>query len=389
MQEEISLLPAVLLDPAPGQRVLDLCAAPGSKTSAISAAMGETGTVVANDRDYGRLVMVRGNLDRLGAVNVSITRRDAANYPPEAGLFDRVLADVPCTCEGTSRKNPEILRRTWDASGREKIQGVQKAILRKALLLCRPGGRVVYATCTYAPEENEQVVDSVLREMGEGTVRVLPVDLPGLRTTPGLTSWEGRRFHPSLENAARIWPHHNDTGGFFVAVLDVEEATGGRAEREETPVWNPEPVDLETHLGPLMERFGLSADTFDGYRLFRAHKHRLGLVPTDHTPPVYPEPEVFGMTFLHLDMAVPKPTHEASQWLTPRATRNRIVVNAEQAGPYLRRETFELAADQETDVTGRGYVLLEHDGVPLGIGFYREGSVRSFLPKRLVLIEAV
>lgn len=389
VQEEISLLPVALLGLAPRQRVLDLCAAPGSKTSAISAALGETGTVVANDRDYGRLTMVRGNLDRLGAVNVSVTRRDAANYPPEAGLFDRVLADVPCTCEGTSRKNPEVLTRTWDASGREKIQGVQRAILKKALLLCRPGGRVVYATCTYAPEENEEVLDSVLREMGEGTFRIRPVDLPGLRTTPGLTCWENRRFHPSLEHAARIWPHHNDTGGFFVAVLDVEEATGGRAEREETSYLEPEPVDFETWLRPLVDRFGLAEDTFEGFRVFRAHRDRLGMMPEDHRPPAYPEPEVLGMTFLHTDMAVPKPTHEASQWLTTRATRNRILLDEEQTGAYLRRESFPIDAAQEADLTGRGYVLLEHDGIPLGMGFFKEGAVRSYLPKRLRLVDGV
>ncbi len=388
VQEEISLLPAALLDLAPGQRVLDLCAAPGSKTSAISAALGETGTVVANDRDYGRLTMVRGNLDRLGAVNVSVTRRDAANYPPEAGLFDRILADVPCTCEGTSRKNPEVLRRTWNGSGREKIQGVQQAILKKALLLCRPGGRVVYATCTYAPEENEAVVDSVLREMGEGTFRICPVDLPDLRTTPGLTSWDGRGFHPTLENAARIWPHHNDTGGFFVAVLDVEEATGGRAEREEPPRLVPEPVDFDVWIRPLVERFGLPPATFGHLRVFRAHRDRLGVMPRDHAPPSKPEPEVLGMTFLHTDMAVPKPTHEASQWLTSRATKNRQELSAEQAGAYLRRETFPLEAEQGSQVT-RGYVLLEHDGIPLGLGFFKEGTVRSLLPKRLRLVKGV
>ncbi|MGD2115865.1 MAG: RsmB/NOP family class I SAM-dependent RNA methyltransferase, partial [Acidobacteriota bacterium] len=97
IQEEVSLLPVELLDPRPGERVLDLCAAPGGKTARIAVAMENRGTVVANDVDWRRLVAVGRNLDRLGVVNVATTAWDAANFPEEGGPFDRVLADVPCT----------------------------------------------------------------------------------------------------------------------------------------------------------------------------------------------------------------------------------------------------------------------------------------------------
>ena len=219
VQEEVSLIPPALLDLAPGQRVLDLCAAPGNKTAQIAVALDNRSTVVANDRDPLRMRAVRRAIDRLGLVNVTLTTYDGANYPAESGLFDRVLVDVPCSCEGTYRKHGDM----YDGGFRrlsERLAGTQAALLRKAVQLCRPGGRIVYATCTFAPEENERIIDTILGEDTAGELTLQPARIDGLRTSPGLTSWDGARFHPDLAHAMRVWPHHNDTGGFFVAVLD-------------------------------------------------------------------------------------------------------------------------------------------------------------------------
>ncbi|MDA8017321.1 MAG: RsmB/NOP family class I SAM-dependent RNA methyltransferase [Thermoanaerobaculia bacterium] len=223
IQEEVSMMPVAFLDPQPGERVLDLCSAPGNKTIQAAIHMAGTGSILANDINRHRLGMVVRNLERLGLTNVALSEWNGSNLPAEIGEFDRVLADVPCTCEGTSRKNPDLI---WREEGQksDRWSGVQLAILRKAVQRCRPDGRIVYSTCTYAPEENEEVVDAVLREYAD-EVRLLPARLDGFVGAPGLTEWRGQSFRPELGKTLRAYPHLNDSGGFFVAVLEKTAGT--------------------------------------------------------------------------------------------------------------------------------------------------------------------
>ena len=216
IQEAVSLLPVLLMAPKPGMRVLDLCAAPGNKTAQMAVMMGNRGTVVANDLHTMRANILRMTIDRLGLLNVTLTTTDAVRYPDADASYDAVLADVPCSCEGTTRKHPRVAHLTSPENSL-RLQTLQRRILERALALCRPGGKVVYATCTYAPEENEAVVAGVLEE--SGSVELCPVTVPGFRFAPGLTRWNDLTFPDALRHCVRIWPHHNDTGGFFIAVL--------------------------------------------------------------------------------------------------------------------------------------------------------------------------
>jgi len=218
-QEEVSLLPALALDPDPGERVWDACAAPGSKTSHLAALMDDRGTLVGNDSSLGRLSALRHNAERLGVTNLAVTNADARNYslkPFDFDAFDRALVDAPCSCEGTCRKNPDVLDE-WSMDHVNSVAGIQKGVLRRAVQATREGGVVVYATCTFAPEENEAVLAHVLdRE----DCRVVPCDLP-LSTEPGVTAWDDTEYPDQVRHANRVYPHLNDTGGFFVAKLEV------------------------------------------------------------------------------------------------------------------------------------------------------------------------
>lgn len=221
VQEEATLWPAALLDLAPEpdperpERVLDLCAAPGNKTAQIALRMRDRGLVVANEKIRGRLSQLRYNLERLGLASVVVTRGDGVRYPTPERLFDHALVDAPCTCEGTTRKRGQ--RETTERF-RKTVQSIQIALLRRALKCVRPGGTVVYATCTYDPEENERVLDAIWER--EATIEPLTPP-PGVTLGAGVPEWNGRRFRPDVVHAARLWPHLNDTGGFFVARLRV------------------------------------------------------------------------------------------------------------------------------------------------------------------------
>jgi NOL1/NOP2/sun family putative RNA methylase len=218
-QEEVSALPARVLDPAPGERIWDAAAAPGSKTTQLAALMDDAGLLVGTDTNLGRISALRANAERLGVSNLAITHEDARNHslsPFDGEAYDRALVDAPCSCEGTMRKNPDVLDE-WTMGHVEAVAGVQKGLLRRAVQATRPGGTVVYSTCTFAPEENEAVLDHVL---AEEDCTMAALDLP-LTHVGGVTEWEGDRFEPGVERAARIYPHHNDTGGFFCAKLEV------------------------------------------------------------------------------------------------------------------------------------------------------------------------
>lgn len=219
-QEEVSALPALVLDPEPGERILDACAAPGSKTTQLAAVMEDSGTLVANDANLGRISALRSNAERCGVTNLAIINGDARNIslaPFDGTQFDRTLADVPCSCEGTIRKNPTVPEE-WSLDRVESIAGVQRDILQRAVQVTRPGGTVVYSTCTFAPEENEAVLDHVLTKED---CHLIEFDAP-LDTRPGVTEWNGEQFDRSVQRAKRIYPHLNDTGGFFCAKLEVE-----------------------------------------------------------------------------------------------------------------------------------------------------------------------
>ena len=390
IQEEVSMLPVLLLDPQPGDRILDMCAAPGNKTAQISVKMDNKGTVAANDLSYGRMRAARQTLERLGLVNVSTAICNGTNYPKAAGLFDKVLVDGPCSCEGTSRKEPSILKRIGPDVSKKK-SGLQRALLRKAVQLCKPGGKIVYSTCTYAPEENEMVVDAILSEYGPDKLQLVPAHIPHFAASEGVTEWNGQTLHSSLRGAMRVWPHQNDTGGFFIAVLervDQESTFDNDVDTQQTAQTlfadTPIPADI---LPIISERFGIAPDVFSKYVLFKPGTRGAYLVNRENCPPTMPEPDAVGMLFMKTRVRYPKLSTAASMLLGPNATRNLIELDLRQTHAYLNRQTIGVSAEQARHCTGKGYVLLKHRGFVLGVGVFwpdednQGGTVESMFPK--------
>ena len=167
LQEPSAMAPAALLDPQPGERVLDLCAAPGGKSTQLARAMEGRGILVCNEISPKRAKILSGNVERLGIANALVLNetpeRLAERLP---GWFDRVLVDAPCSGEGMFRKEEAALT-DWSEDTVAMCAARQKSILEAAAKLLRPGGRLVYSTCTFAPEENEGVIEAFLQEHPE------------------------------------------------------------------------------------------------------------------------------------------------------------------------------------------------------------------------------
>ncbi len=384
IQEEVSMLPVMLLQPQPGERVLDLCAAPGSKTAQMAVAMADSGTLVANDSKRGRIAALRQMIKRLGLVSCSVTVRDGQGVDRRAGLFDRVLVDAPCSCEGTFRKVrvPEAL--TMEL--RRRSAAIQMRLLRRAVALTRPGGRLVYSTCTFAPEENEAVVDAMLRAHPD-TLRLRQVHVPGLQAAPGISRWQDQSFLPEISRCLRIWPHQQDTGGFFVAVLDRIDGTDTP---DQTTPFSP-PMESSDWLRPLTERFGIPKSAFDGVTLIRRGNRHVHALSDGHLAPYAPAPEMLGLPVIRRKSLPLKPTTSAVLRWGRHATRNRIDLDAPQRDAFLRRHTCLVTAEQRTDCTGPGYVIVRFAGYVIGLGqliFDRESpQVRllSLVPKAWAL----
>ncbi|XP_017769244.1 PREDICTED: tRNA (cytosine(34)-C(5))-methyltransferase isoform X2 [Nicrophorus vespilloides] len=267
-QETVSMLPPLVLDVKPHHTVLDMCAAPGSKTAQLLEMLhGEddaipSGYVIANDVDNKRCYMLVHQAKRLNSPCLAVINHDSAILPnltcsmPNGSMeqvqFDRILCDVPCSGDGTLRKNPDIWMK-WTQANAINLHGVQSRIFRRGCELLKVGGRLVYSTCSLNPLENEAVIHRLLSET-DGAMRLVDVTstLPGLNYSPGMESWvvgsrnlefyktweevdenwrttiRPQMFPPKPEDRAkyelnkciRILPHQQNTGAFFVAVLE-------------------------------------------------------------------------------------------------------------------------------------------------------------------------
>ena len=214
VQELTQTVPVRVLEPQPGERVLDLCAAPGGKTTQIAERMGNRGMLIVNEPSGRRQPALLANMNRLEVVNAVVLARRGEEFPL-GQTFDRVLVDAPCSGEGTLRKDSSMLA---GASPRavERLAKLQKRLIARGFDLLRPGGRLVYSTCTFAPEENEAVVAELLRRREHARVEPIALELPH---AAGICRWNGESLHESVRGTVRIYPHHLDSGGGYVASI--------------------------------------------------------------------------------------------------------------------------------------------------------------------------
>lgn len=296
LQAASSFLPVMALAPQPNERVLDMAAAPGGKTTYMSALMRNTGCVIANDASKPRAKGLIGNIHRLGCKNTIVTNMDARTaFPKALGGFDRVLLDAPCTGTGVISKDPGV-KTSKDERDFLAIPHMQRQLLLAAIDSVdhhsKTGGYVVYSTCSVTVEENEAVVQYVLRK--RPNVKIVDTGL-GDFGSPGFISYMGKKFDAKMALTRRYFPHRENVDGFYVCKLkktgptpvakpgDEAASAGDRSTRaisqaastddevDKTPIVDEDGLAMDHEGGA----FGPFEDDEDAERIARAERNRL------------------------------------------------------------------------------------------------------------------
>ncbi len=209
--DPVSLVPCLALE-AGKEKILDMCAAPGTKTFILSFLTDNEAHIVANDIDKYRVRRLRANVYKfnLSCEVLNISGRKLT------GIYDKILLDAPCSGEGMINKKEKMFL-NWSEKKVRLLAKKQRKIVEHAFELLSPGGTLVYSTCTFEPEENEMIIAKLMERFGDAKIE--KAEISGIRHAAGLASWNGKEFPAGMQNCLRIYPQHNKTGGFFVAKI--------------------------------------------------------------------------------------------------------------------------------------------------------------------------
>ena len=360
LQEPSAMAPARLLAPLPGERVLDLCAAPGGKSTQLAAAMQGQGLLICNEINPKRARILSSNIERLGIANALVLNEHpaklAARFP---SYFDRILVDAPCSGEGMFRKEDAAVT-DWSPETVFMCAARQKEILSSAAGMLKPGGCLVYSTCTFSPEENEGVISAFIASHPEFSIE--KPDAPWF--APGRPDWVDSPA-ANLEYTCRLFPHRLRGEGHFAAVLRKESA-GSTEEGLPEQKCLPMPKEVSSFLCD--NHIALSGSVL-------AFGENYFLPPAEL-------PELKGLKVLRAGLELGEvrkgrfiPAHALSHWLKEFPAMADYSSGSAEIAAYLRGET--LPVDQN------GWVLIRVDGQSLGWARGSGGILKNHYPKGL------
>jgi 16S rRNA C967 or C1407 C5-methylase (RsmB/RsmF family)/NOL1/NOP2/fmu family ribosome biogenesis protein len=365
LQEPSAMAVGEALDVRPGRRVLDLAAAPGGKTTLVAGRLGADGVVVANELQRSRVQALAGNLDRWGSWRTAIASETVARLADRLpGTFDRVLLDAPCSGEGLFRRNPAAAAQ-WRPGHVRGSAGRQRGLLADAARLVGPGGVLVYSTCTFAPEENEQQIAGFLAAHPDWELAEIPLH-DGF--APGRPDW-APDGPAELERTVRLWPHRVRGEGHFIAKLvrpGGSEDPGARRSRAQRGA-----------TGPLEGWRGFAADallgevagvTVVGERVYGVADPELGAAGVRMVRP--------GLLLGRERPGRFEPAHALGMAIAPGMARRVREVDDREAAAWVRGETLDGGG------VG-GWTLVVWKGWPLGWGRGASGTLKNHYPKGL------
>ena len=361
IQEASAMAPAEYLSPVPGERVLDLCAAPGGKSAQLGAAMKGEGLLVCNEIHPQRARILSGNIERMGIANALVLNHEPSHLAERfPAFFDKVLVDAPCSGEGMFRKKEEAALE-WGLSNIQMCARRQEDILESAAVMLKPGGRMVYSTCTFALEENEGTVGSFLKKHPEFSLEKAG-RFQGM--APGIGCGENAKA------MVRLWPHKIAGEGHFLACLKKEGAANGKgkAHREEKGVSSKELKEWEDFRKQYLR------DGFQGRYL--KFGEQLYLIPEGI-------PALEGLKALrpglHLGTIKKKrfePSHALALSLRPEGAALSFQTDRRGAEAYLSGQTLQAEGE-------KGWYLITIDGYSLGWGKLSGGIMKNHYPSGL------
>lgn len=368
LQDPSAMLPVVALAPQPGERILDLCSAPGGKATQIGAATADRSFLVLNDINPKRTKALLKNVENFGLTNFVVTNNQpqelAAVFPD---YFDRVLVDAPCSGEGMFRREPRLTV-AWRRSYHPEIcTPLQADLLNHAARMVAPGGRLVYSTCTFSPEENELQVKNFLENHPD--FDLVAIDLEGV--SPGRAAWAGEDVR--LQKTGRIWPHLSRGEGQFAAVL-VKTTTGPRGDGRSFPYSEPA-VDC---LGPFWD-FCAEVGITPPVGRFLQEGADLLLLPADL-------PDLRGLNVVRLGLFLGEirhgrflPAHPLALALARQQAKRQLELppGGSEVIKYLKGDT--LIATEEAP-SGNGWILVTTDGFPLGWAKRVGNLIKNYYP---------
>ena len=357
------MIPAQVLPVAPGDRVLDLCAAPGGKSTELFVKLHGTGVLFSNDISNSRAQALLKNLEMFGAGNCVILSEDPSRLSERLPLyFDKILIDAPCSGEGMFRKDPAVIR-SWEEHGNAFYVNLQKQITREALKMLKPGGCLLYSTCTFSPEEDENIV-LYMKSICPG-LTVLDTGLHLSVFSEGMPD-KAAIPDPELRRCIRVFPHQAEGEGHFIALLKkpgIKEPQPQSAPEKDVKI--PEEAasflkhvrlpDTHCHLELRSGRLSLVPDglpALEGLRIMRC-----GLYLGEVKPGRFEPSQALAMALKNGDFDTVLNLYSDD----PRVLR------------YLKGETLDISDHTELN----GLVLVETDGFPLGFGKASSGVLKN------------
>jgi len=219
VQEAASMIPPIVLDPKPGDLVLDMCASPGSKSTQIGQYMKNEGLLISNDFTGMRMKPLGMNVQRMGLTNTIVTLMYGQWFIKKGIMFDKILVDAPCSGTGTIRKSVKTIN-MWNPTMIERLASTQRKLITTAFSILKPGGTMVYSTCSTEPIENEGTVNHLIETFSDAKIEHVKIN--GLESSPCYTEFEGAKYSDEVKKCIRLWPQDNDTEGFFVCKIKKE-----------------------------------------------------------------------------------------------------------------------------------------------------------------------